>query len=288
MASDFLREIAGPSGPLEALLDLPEGEPRAVAVFGHPHPLHGGTMHTKALYQAAKAMPRIGVAALRINFRGVGRSAGTFDAGAGEKDDFRAAITFAQERFPDVPVWAAGMSFGSWIAMTTGAEDARVSLLLATGGTYNRVEGLPIVLGPVFDLRVARGTRLKIDALGMFRTGGQAAGEGADLGFMVRGELRRGEVTGFGVGVRAYDAVTPIEDWTLHANEVGWATFLFHRDYRDYYHKLGYAFRLFAQPARPLVLGVQRQRPPQLPLGLRVVAQLPVHAPEGGPGGRLL
>src|SRR5687768_1585080 len=110
MTSDFLREIAGPEGPLEALLDAPDTEPRAVAVFGHPHPLHGGTMHTKALYQAAKAMPRIGVAAVRFNFRGVGRSAGTFDAGPGEKADFRAVIDFAQERFPDVPVWAAGMS----------------------------------------------------------------------------------------------------------------------------------------------------------------------------------
>ena len=100
MAHDFLREIPGPAGPLEALLDLPDGEPRAVAVFGHPHPLHGGTMHTKALYQAAKAMPRIGVAALRFNFRGVGRSAGTFDAGPGEKDDFKAAIAFVSERFP--------------------------------------------------------------------------------------------------------------------------------------------------------------------------------------------
>ena len=97
---EFLREIPGPAGPLEALLDLPDGEPRAVAVFGHPHPLHGGTMHTKALYQAAKAMPRIGVAALRFNFRGVGRSAGTFDAGPGEKDDFRPPSTSSAERFP--------------------------------------------------------------------------------------------------------------------------------------------------------------------------------------------
>jgi hypothetical protein len=137
--------------------------------------------------------------------------------------------------------------------------DSRVSLLLATAGTYNRVEGLPIVFGPAVDLRVARGTRLKLDALGLFRTGGQAAGEGADVGFMVRGELRRGEVTGFGVGARAYDAVTPVEDWALHGNEVGWATFLFHRDYRDYYQNLGYAFRVFAQPARPLVLGVEAQ-----------------------------
>jgi alpha/beta superfamily hydrolase len=130
MTPEFLREIPGPAGPLEALLDLPAGEPRAVAVFGHPHPLHGGTMHTKALYQAAKAMPRIGVAALRFNFRGVGRSAGTFDTGIGEKDDFRAAISFVAERFPDTPIWAAGMSFGSWVAMTVGAEDPRISLVL--------------------------------------------------------------------------------------------------------------------------------------------------------------
>ena len=140
MASDFLREIAGPAGPLEALLDEPDGEPRAVAVFGHPHPLHGGTMHTKALYRAAKSMPRIGVAALRFNFRGVGGSAGVFDAGPGEKEDFKAAISFVSQRFPDVPVWAAGMSFGSWIAMTTGAEDARVSLLLGIAPPVDRYD----------------------------------------------------------------------------------------------------------------------------------------------------
>jgi uncharacterized protein len=140
MPSDFLREFAGPAGPLEALLDEPAGEPRAVAVFGHPHPLHGGTMHTKALYQAAKAMPRIGVAALRFNFRGVGRSAGTFDAGPGEQEDFKAAIAFVSERFPDLPIWAAGMSFGSWIAMTTGAQDARVSLLLGIAPPVDRYD----------------------------------------------------------------------------------------------------------------------------------------------------
>ena len=140
MAPDFLREIAGPAGPLEALLDLPEGDSRAVAVFGHPHPLHGGTMHTKALYQAAKAMPRIGVASLRINFRGVGRSAGVFDAGLGEKDDFLAAIQFAAERFPGLPIWACGMSFGSWIAMTVGADDPRVSLLLGIAPPVDRYD----------------------------------------------------------------------------------------------------------------------------------------------------
>ena len=140
MAPDFLREIPGPAGPLEALLDEPDGEPRAVAVFGHPHPLHGGTMHTKALYRAAKSMPRIGVAGLRFNFRGVGGSGGTFDAGPGEKEDFKAAISFMSERYPDLPIWAAGMSFGSWIAMIAGAEDARVSLLLGIAPPVDRYD----------------------------------------------------------------------------------------------------------------------------------------------------
>jgi alpha/beta superfamily hydrolase len=138
--TEFLREIAGPAGPLEARLDWPEGEPRAVAVCGHPHPLHGGTMHTKALYQTAKALTRVGVAVLRFNFRGVGLSGGAFDAGPGEQDDFRAALSFAAARFPGLPLWAAGMSFGSWIALTVGAADPRVSLLLAVAPPVDRYD----------------------------------------------------------------------------------------------------------------------------------------------------
>lgn len=138
MPTEFLREITGPAGVLEARLDLPDGPPRAVAVCGHPHPLHGGTMHTKALYQAAKALTRVGVAALRFNFRGVGLSAGRFDAGPGEQDDFRAALDFAQVRFPGVPLWAVGMSFGSWIAGSVGATDERVSLVLLVAPAVDR------------------------------------------------------------------------------------------------------------------------------------------------------
>ena len=140
MAEEFLREIAGPAGPLEALLDLPTAPPRAAAVFAHPHPLHGGTMHTKAVYQSAKALARIGVAVLRFNFRGVGRSAGTHDEGPGEMADFRAALDFMAERYPDLPLWAAGFSFGSWIASTVGADDPRVKLLLAIGPAIDRYD----------------------------------------------------------------------------------------------------------------------------------------------------
>jgi uncharacterized protein len=140
MPSEFLREIPGPEGPLEALLDLPGGEPRAAAVFGHPHPLHGGTMHTKAVYQAAKALARIGVAVLRFNFRGVGRSAGTFDGGPGEMEDIRAGLDFMEGRFPGVPLWTAGVSFGSWVALTVGAQDPRVRVLIGIAVPVDRYD----------------------------------------------------------------------------------------------------------------------------------------------------
>src|SRR5262245_23528699 len=105
--ADIIREIPGPSGLLEALLDSPKDAPRAVVVFAHPLPIEGGTMHTKVVFQSAKALTRIGCAVLRFNFRGVGRSAGTWDEGRGEKDDFRAALDFAATRFPKLEIWAA-------------------------------------------------------------------------------------------------------------------------------------------------------------------------------------
>jgi hypothetical protein len=87
-------------------------------------------MHTKVVYQCAKALSRIGCSVLRFNFRGTGLSAGSFDEGAGERDDFRAALDYMSERHPGAPLWAAGMSFGSWVALTVGAEDPRVTALL--------------------------------------------------------------------------------------------------------------------------------------------------------------
>jgi alpha/beta superfamily hydrolase len=125
-------DFAGPAGQLEGLLDEPagDGQPRAAVVFGHPHPQHGGTMHTKAVYQGAKGLTRIGCAVLRFNFRGVGASAGTFDEGLGETGDFRAALDVVAQRFPNTPLWAAGFSFGSWVALETGAADPRVSVLI--------------------------------------------------------------------------------------------------------------------------------------------------------------
>jgi alpha/beta superfamily hydrolase len=136
--SDVIREIPGAAGPLEALLDKPAGEPRAAVVFAHPLPTEGGTMHTKVVFQGAKALARAGCAVLRFNFRGVGRSAGEWDEGRGELDDFRAAVAFASERYPGTELWAAGFSFGSYVAMTVGAEDDRICALIGIAPPVNK------------------------------------------------------------------------------------------------------------------------------------------------------
>ena len=138
--AEVIREIAGPSGPLEALIDAPAGAPRAAVVFAHPLPTHGGTMHTKVVFQGAKALTRIGCAVLRFNFRGVGRSAGAWDDGHGEQDDYRAALDFVAERYPGTELWAAGFSFGSYIAMTCGAADARVCSLIGIAPPVDRYD----------------------------------------------------------------------------------------------------------------------------------------------------
>ena len=112
--------IPGPSGPLEALINLPAGQPRAAVVFAHPHPKQGGggTMHTKAVYQGAKGLTRIGCAVLRFNFRGVGRSQGTFDSGVGELSDAAAVLDWMNTLYPNPSfVWVCGISFGAWIGM---------------------------------------------------------------------------------------------------------------------------------------------------------------------------
>ena len=111
----------------------PERPPRAAAVVCHAHPLHGGVMHFKVVFRAAKALQEEGVAALRFNFRGVGRSEGTHDEGRGEQDDVRAALDEVERRFPSLPVVVGGFSFGSSMALRAGCSDGRVRALFALG-----------------------------------------------------------------------------------------------------------------------------------------------------------
>jgi alpha/beta superfamily hydrolase len=126
-------DIGGPAGRLEALLMNPEGPATAAAILCHAHPLHGGIMHFKVLFRAAKALQAHGAAVLRFNFRGVGRSQGAHDDGRGEQGDTKAAVEEMARRFPGLPIVLGGFSFGSSMAVRVGCGDGRVRALLVMG-----------------------------------------------------------------------------------------------------------------------------------------------------------
>ena len=121
-ASARTLEVPGPAGPIEATAELPDAEPTAVAVVCHPHPLQQGTMQNKVVTTLARAFRRLGAAAIRFNFRGVGRSAGRYDEGRGERDDALAVVRFAQHEWPGRALYLGGFSFGGAVALTAAAE----------------------------------------------------------------------------------------------------------------------------------------------------------------------
>jgi uncharacterized protein len=132
--------LKGPAGRLEAMLwtTAAASAGNLVALVCHPHPLFGGTMHNKVVYQAAKALHRKGMPVLRFNFRGVGLSEGEHNRGRGEQDDVRTALDYLAKEFPARPILLAGFSFGSWVGLLVGCEDHRVTSLIGLGIPVNK------------------------------------------------------------------------------------------------------------------------------------------------------
>jgi len=111
--------LHGGAGPIEALLDLPTGEPRGTAVIAHPHPLFGGTMTNKVVQTLARAFVQTGWRVVRFNFRGVGASAGAYDEGRGEAADMQDVI---RQVAPEGALAVAGFSFGAFVTSHVVAE----------------------------------------------------------------------------------------------------------------------------------------------------------------------
>lgn len=120
----------------------------------------------------------------------------------------------------------------------TPNERSRGDLRLVTARTYNRVEGLPLLLGPRAYLNFSWG-RATVDAMGVLRSADRFELKSENLGHLLRVELQFGGARGVRLAGRLEDVVSPVEEWHLSDSEVGLATFLLHRDYRDYYNRHG-------------------------------------------------
>jgi uncharacterized protein len=129
--------LPGPAGDLEALLDFPQASagasgsaPAACAVVCHPHPLFGGTLTNKVVHTLARTFNDAGMPSLRFNFRGVGASTGTHDAGPGEVQDALAAVGYCRGRWPQAQLWLAGFSFGAAVAVRASLEAQPAGVVL--------------------------------------------------------------------------------------------------------------------------------------------------------------
>lgn len=121
-------------GRLEALYEEPyDREPWCAAVVCHPHPQFGGTLHNKVVYRLARGLRRAGVAVLRFNYRGVGRSQGEYGNLKGEIEDARAALDWLRARNPSLPYALAGFSFGARVITRLGCSIGGARFLLAAG-----------------------------------------------------------------------------------------------------------------------------------------------------------
>lgn len=139
--------ISGAVGPLECALDLPDTErfptPRGLALVAHPHPLFGGSMDNKVAHTLARGFLALGYVAVRMNFRGVGKSDGVHDEGRGETDDMARLLAHMRRQYPDLPLALGGFSFGTFVQaqlqqrlVAAGTPAERLVLVGAAAGKW--------------------------------------------------------------------------------------------------------------------------------------------------------
>jgi alpha/beta superfamily hydrolase len=143
--------LAGPAGDIEARIETPQGvtQPSAFGVVCHPHPLFGGTLDNKVVYTLARSFHDLGMPTIRFNFRGVGKSAGSYADGVGETEDALAVIAAGREKWPGAELWLAGFSFGGAVAIRAAAT-ANPARLVLVAPAIKRVslEGIAVPAVP--------------------------------------------------------------------------------------------------------------------------------------------
>jgi len=122
--------VAGPAGCIETLLAAPRRGPTAVCVVCHPHPLYGGAMSNKVVYSLASSALQAGALTARFNFRGVGKTEGSYDHARGETADTLVMVEWLRRQLPGAPLLLAGFSFGAYVSLAAAAA-ARPALQLS-------------------------------------------------------------------------------------------------------------------------------------------------------------
>lgn len=145
MATPMPTTLTGPAGTLEILAEGFDAPFTAIAIICHPHPLHGGTMLNKVVHYLARSCRELGLASLRFNYRGVGKSEGSYGEGIGESEDLLAIIDWMTQRYPGTPLWLAGFSFGCYVALRA-ASQRHIEQLITIAPAVNRLDfnDLPI------------------------------------------------------------------------------------------------------------------------------------------------
>ena len=133
--------FTGPAGRLEGRYQPAKLKGSPIGIVLHPHPQFGGTMNNQIVYNLFYGFVRRGFSTLRFNFRGVGRSQGGFDHGAGELSDAAAALDYAQSQNPEARTcWIAGVSFGAWIGMQLLMRRPEVDGFISVAAPANRFD----------------------------------------------------------------------------------------------------------------------------------------------------
>ena len=125
-------------------------------------------------------------------------------------------------------------------------RDGSSDFLIATGKSYNRVEGMPIAFGP--RLQTAGSNPFRLQALGIYRSEAGLRLEPDEMGYYVQADQFIGGHRAVSVGATLYSVIDPIEDWQLTDLESGLSTFLFHRDFRDHYERTGWSLFTDIEP----------------------------------------
>ncbi|MCI0554863.1 MAG: alpha/beta hydrolase, partial [Anaerolineae bacterium] len=108
-----------------------------LAILCHPHPLYGGTMHNKVIYSMTAALNQIGYATVRFNFRGVGRSSGSFNHGIGEQRDVEAVVQHFDRLYPEATKVLGGFSFGAKVGLMVASRNERIAGVIGSGVTID-------------------------------------------------------------------------------------------------------------------------------------------------------